>query len=62
VNFTDMASLVKWIKDIGANALPREVFVGKQLLEKADAHYEKNFKDKFGIYATFEVIWAQAQK
>jgi len=60
VNFKDMASLVKWIKDIGANALPREVFVGKRLLEKASQHYEKNFKDKFGIYATFEVLWAQA--
>jgi len=62
VHFSDMMRLVKWIKDIGANALPRQVFVGKQLLNTAHDHYERNFKDKFGIIATFEVLWASAQK
>ena len=62
VHFADMFRLIRWIKDIGANTLPRHVFVGKDLLAAASRHYEKFHKDKFGITTTFEVIWASARK
>jgi len=62
VNFCDMFRLIKWINDIGANALGRDMFVGKKLLTAANDHYERHYKDKFGIYATFEVLWVDAKK
>ena len=61
-HFPDMMSLVKWIKDIGANALSRDFFVGKNLLERAGQYYDQNFRDKLGIIVTFEVIWVEAKK
>lgn len=62
VHFPEMYSLVKWIKDIGANVLNHEVPVGKQWLERANCYYEDHYKDKFGINATFEVIWLEGTK
>jgi len=61
-HFTDMMALVKWTKDIGANALRKDVFIGPDLLERANKYYNEHFKDGFGIYATFEVIWVRAIK
>ena len=62
VRFVDMMSLVKWIKNIGANGLPKEIFVGKEWLNRASDYYEEHFKDRLGIYSTFEVIWCEAEK
>lgn len=62
VHFSDMMSLVKWIKDIGANQIEKEIFIGKDLLARTDVYYEGHFKDRLGIQATLEVIWAKARK
>ncbi len=62
VRFPDMMGLIKWIKDIGANALPKEVYLGKDLLLKANDYYSMHFKDRLGIYTTFEVIWVEARR
>jgi len=62
VHFPDMMALIKWIKDIGANTLERDVYMGKDLLTRAGDYYDKNFRDRLGIYATFEVIWVKAKK
>ena len=62
VHFPDMMSLVKWIKGIGANTIPRDFFIGKDLLSAAEEYYKTHFTEKLGVVATFEVIWAQAQK
>ncbi len=62
VRFTDMMSLIKWIKSIGANMLGRDMYIGKDLLLSANDYYNKNFKDKLGVYATFEVIWVEGKK
>lgn len=62
VHFPNMNDLVKWIKDIGANTLPKELYVGKELLAQANEYYDEHFRDRFGIYATFEVIWIEANK
>ena len=62
VHFQDMFALVKWIKDIGANALVGDLFIGRDWLTRADAYYKENFSDQWGVGATFEVIWIQAKK
>lgn len=62
VHFPDMLSLVKWLKDIGANVLPKNGFVGKELMLEAGEYYKYNFSDRLGIIATFEVVWIKAQK
>ena len=62
VRFEDMMSLIKWVKDIGANALPHGMYMGKDLLLKANDYYNTRFQDRLGVYATFEVIWVEAQR
>ena len=62
VRFPDMFSILRWIKNVGANSLERNFFVGKELLEKADSYYNDHFKDKLGVYATFEVLWLEGKK
>ncbi len=60
--FPGMMALLKWIKDIGANALPRDFFVGKELLSRANEYYEQNFRDRLGVIVTFEVIWVEVKR
>jgi len=62
VRFPDMLALIQWIKGIGANVNDKEIFIGKELLAKANDYYNGHFKDRLGIYATFEVVWVQANK
>ncbi|VAX36791.1 hypothetical protein MNBD_UNCLBAC01-1295 [hydrothermal vent metagenome] len=61
-HFPNMMVLIKWVKDIGANALAKDFFVGKDLLQRADHYYEKNFREHLGILATLEVIWVEGSK
>ncbi len=61
-HFPDMLALVKWIKDIGANALMNNMFIGRDWLAKASAYYSRTFPDRWGVCATFEVIWVEAKK
>ncbi len=61
VHFDSMMSLVRWIKNIGANVLKRNTFVGKQWLARAEKYYGENYRDKFGVSSTFEVLWLEAQ-
>ena len=62
VHFQDMLALVKWIKDIGANALVGDMFIGRDWLNRANAYYTQAFADQWGVGATFEVIWVEATK
>lgn len=62
VRFADMMSLIKWVKDIGASALPRDMYMGKDLLLRANDYYHTHFQDRLGVYATFEVIWVEARR
>lgn len=62
VHFPDMFSLIQWIKKIGANRLPRQFFVGKDFLNTANHYYTTYYKDKFGVTATFEIVWITANK
>ena len=62
VRFPDFLSLVKWIKDIGANAIERDFYVGRDLLKRTGEYYEQHYKDHLGLFATFEVVWLTAKK
>ncbi len=62
IRFKDMMALLKWIKEIGANCLDHNTSIGKDLLLSANEYYNQRFRDKFGVYATFEVIWIDAKK
>ncbi|MDP8211699.1 MAG: methyltransferase domain-containing protein [Candidatus Zapsychrus exili] len=62
LKFDDMMSLLKWIKGIGANLLNHNFYVGKDLLKRTGQYYEDNFKHEKSVYATLEVIWAEAKK
>ena len=60
--FEDMIGLIRWIKGIGANALSRDFFVGKELLLQANNYYKSNFKEQGKVFASLEVIWVEARK
>ena len=62
VHFEDLLALMKWLKKIGANISERNVFVGKDLLARANDYYKDHFKDSWGVYASFEIIWIKALK
>lgn len=62
VHFPEMKDLVRWIKDIGANALAKEFFIGKEWLSRASDYYDEHNRDRFGIVSTFEVIWGKARR
>jgi len=61
VRFPDMMGMIQWIRAIGANSLAKDIFLGKELLNHANDFYNQHYKDRFGIYATFEVIWGLAR-
>lgn len=63
VQFKDVLELMGWLKSIGANHLAKEkFFLGKEMLQRADAHYKRHYPYHDGICATFEVIWVYARK
>jgi len=62
VRFEDMISMIKWVKDIGANTLAKDIYMGKDLLHRANDYYNTHYKDRLGVYATFEVMWVEAKR
>ncbi len=60
--FLDAMSLVRYLKSIGANRLMKPFFMGKEVWQKVNTIYAKNFKDNGSVYATFEVIKVRAEK
>jgi len=62
VHFPTMMDLLRWVKDIGANSLSQGVFLGKDLLVRANEYYKTEYADRFGVTATFQVIWIEARK
>jgi len=62
VHFPSMMDLLKWIKAIGANSLSAQTYLGKDFFKRTNDLYNSSFRDRLGICATFEVIWAEAEK
>lgn len=60
VEFKNVRELLGWLKNIGANRLSDDVFLGKQNLAKIEEYYRTNHAYNEGISASFEVIWAEA--
>ena len=61
-HFESMNDLLKWLKSIGANAMNRDYYLGPRQLERAAEYYEKNFSERWGVTASFEVIWIKGKK
>ena len=57
-----MFEIIRWVKQIGANVLEKNIFIGPDLLKRADEYYKLHFKDEWGVTASFEVIWIEAKK
>ncbi|MBI4308893.1 MAG: methyltransferase domain-containing protein [Candidatus Omnitrophica bacterium] len=63
IEFKNVFELLQWLKAIGANTTDLDtIFLGKQMLARVDEYYHKHFPYNAGICASFEVIWAYAQK
>lgn len=61
-HFADMKALLQWARDIGANGLTQNIFLGKEAFLKASDYYVQNFSGHLGIRASFEVLWMEALK
>ncbi len=61
-HFPDMLALLKWLKGIGANRMNRDFYFGRDWLRRANEYYFKNFNNRWGVQASFEVIWIYAKK
>ena len=62
VHFENMSSLLQWLKDIGANTVSHNAYIGKDLLRRAEDYYNQRFQDRWGVYASFQVIWVKSVK
>jgi len=60
--FKDLRELLRWLKGIGANTLGERRFIGKGVLQQADAYYRDHFSLRDGVGASFEIIWLKAMK
>ena len=47
---------MKWIKDIGANTLTNDFYMGKDLLVRANDYYNDNFRDRFGVFQAILLV------
>jgi len=62
MEFKDMYALITWFKAIGAPHLPREGYLGADVISRAALIYREKFSYLQGIGATFEVIGVYAKK
>ena len=62
IEFKDMYELMAWFKFIGAPHLPREGYLGPELLSRAALIYQDKFSYQKGVGASFEVIGVYAKK
>ncbi len=62
IYFPDMMALLKWVKGIGANALKKDIFIGRRVFVSASHYYERYFSKGDCVYASMEVFWVNAVK
>lgn len=60
--YDDLFALIRWLKNIGANQITRPFFMGQRIWEQANRFYLSNYRHNAGVFATFEVIWAEGLK
>jgi malonyl-CoA O-methyltransferase len=61
-HFPDMMALLKWVKETGANGIRKDFFAGRDCLAAANAYYQEHYQDRWGVCASFEVLWFRAFK
>ena len=62
VRFDDLWTLLRWIKNIGANGLNPSMVMGKNFLNRANEIYQSLFPLDGGIQVSFEIVWVDAKK
>ena len=62
IYFSDMFSILRWLKNIGAAGVRQDIFIGRDLLHRANDYYLRHFRSNGQVYATFEVIWGYGRK
>ncbi len=61
-SYDDLFHLSRWLQGIGAHRLPKNKRITKNWFLRANDYYKDHYGNESGIKATFEVIWAQAEK
>ena len=57
-DFGSIKEVLLWLRETGTSGLGRGMFIGRDVLKRAESYYLKNFNGQ----VSFEVIWLQAQK
>lgn len=60
-HFDDAAGLLKWLKSIGANRMNRGLYLGPQIISRTAEYYQQNFKGRWGVAASFDVVWMKGK-
>jgi malonyl-CoA O-methyltransferase len=60
--FRDCFELLRWLKEIGANAMNRDRYVGRAWLDALNEYYNHHFKENGGVAASFEACLFVAEK
>ncbi len=60
--FSDLFSILRWLKSVGANNMGESAYIKRSDFLKANDYYRENFKSDGKVYATFEVIEGCAVK
>ncbi|MEI6437920.1 MAG: methyltransferase domain-containing protein [Candidatus Omnitrophota bacterium] len=55
--FATLKEVLRWSRETGTNGLGRGMFIGKDVLSRAEEYYQSTFKGQ----VSFDVIWVQAQ-
>jgi hypothetical protein len=58
VKFTSIREIIRWIRETGANGLGPGMFIGKDVLGRAEEYYAGYCNGE----VSFELIWLEARK
>ncbi|MBF0384802.1 MAG: methyltransferase domain-containing protein [Candidatus Omnitrophica bacterium] len=62
LRFDSLNIFLEWIKNIGANGLKRNFYLGKDRLARISDYYLDNYSHDGKISSTLEAIWAVGEK
>lgn len=62
LHFADLKDLLRWIRRIGAKASSGPRLIGPRAYRLLDNLYEERFRERWGVRATYEVIWVKGTK
>lgn len=59
--FNNVMDILKWTKNIGANQIRENIFLGKEMIQQSNRYYSRRFGNENGIPVKFEVIRIEAK-